>query len=70
MAKKKSRGFFSGIAPSDLGDRFRHLVSPLGHDGAETPLYSPDGEVGHELAEGPHEPPEPKEYRKNERRGG
>jgi hypothetical protein len=64
------------------GSKFRFLVSPIGEDGPETPVYSPsrtvNGAMGQRRGQisvederqgdGSHH--SAKEYRRNERRGG
>lgn len=51
------------------GSRFDAMVSPLGEDGAETPVYSPSRTVNGAKGQPRGQQSEP-ESRRNERRGG
>lgn len=78
MAKKKTsdtNGPWGNMRPGrHTHDQFEVLASPLGFDGAETPMYSPDECVEEALEEGESNQhrrgPHGSEYARNERRGG
>jgi hypothetical protein len=81
MAKKIDLGT-AGHAGHQSVEDFTFLVSPLGEDGAETPVYSPSREVTgaqgqrrgqisvEDECQGPGNPRSTSEFARNERRRG
>lgn len=81
MAKNGKLGT-AGQTGHESVENFQHLVSPLGQDGAETPVFSPSrtvkgargqrrGQISVEdEVQGPGNPSSITEFRRSERRGG